>query len=183
MAWNPPVRLCVGRGVAKAHAGERAAGAAPVWAYLAGAWCVIFAVVHVYWATGGNAGLASSAGHELATRMPVSFVLLGLWGTALLLAAGAVLCAGLARWRPHGWAKRAMAAASWLAGALLLARGLLLEIVLPTGAGGVASSVGPSETRWSLVLWNPWFIVGGVFLLLAAHRFQRATGAGGGPAR
>jgi hypothetical protein len=134
---------------------------------------VVFAAVHVYWAAGGNAGLASSAGHALATRRPLSFVLLGLWGIALLSAAGAVFCAGLARWRPRGWTKRGMAAAGWVAGALLLVRGLLLEIVLSTGAGGVASSVGPSEARWSLVLWNPWFIVGGVLLLLAARRFQR----------
>jgi hypothetical protein len=135
---------------------------------------VLFAAVHVYWAAAGNAGLASSAGHDLATRRPLSFVLPGLWGTALLLAAGAALCAGLARRRPHDWTKRAMTAVGWLAGALLLARGLLLEIVLPTGAGDVASSVGPSEAHWSLVLWNPWFIAGGVLLLLATYRFQRS---------
>jgi hypothetical protein len=153
---------------------ERAAAAAPLWACLACGWCVVFAGVHVYWAVGGNAGLASSAGSALAAERPLSFVLLGLWGTAVLLAAGAVFCAGLARWRPRGRTKLAMAVVGWLVGALLLARGLLLEIVLSTGAGGVAASVGPAESHWSLALWNPWFIAGGVFLLLAAYRFQRA---------
>jgi hypothetical protein len=99
--------------------------------------------------------------------------LLGLWGTALLLMIGAVFCAGLARWRPRGRAQRGMTVLGWTAGTLLFARGLLLELVLSTGAGGVASSVGPSETHWSLILWNPWFIVGGVLLLLATRHFRR----------
>jgi Protein of unknown function (DUF3995) len=159
--------------VATGCGGERTGATATGWAYLASAWFLLFAAVHIYWAAGGNAGLASSAGYDLAARRPLSFVLLGLWGTALLLVAGAVLCAAMARWQPHGWRRRAVTAAGWLAGALLLARGLLLEIILPTGAGGIASSVGPAEAHWSLVLWNPWFIAGGVLVLLATYQFQR----------
>nr|CTQ96950.1 hypothetical protein [Kibdelosporangium sp. MJ126-NF4] len=37
-------------------------------------------MLHIYWAVGGEAGLASSAGVDLATRRPLGFVLLGLWG-------------------------------------------------------------------------------------------------------
>jgi S-adenosyl methyltransferase len=62
----------------------------------------------------------------------------------------------------------------WLVGTVLVARGLLLEVVLLSAAGGVASSVGPLETHWSLILWNPWFVAGGLLLLLAACQFQRA---------
>nr|WP_157528643.1 DUF3995 domain-containing protein [Kibdelosporangium sp. MJ126-NF4] len=50
------------------------------WGYFGGVWCVLFAVLHIYWAVGGEAGLASSAGVDLATRRPLGFVLLGLWG-------------------------------------------------------------------------------------------------------
>jgi hypothetical protein len=67
-----------------------------------------------------------------------------------------------------------MAILGLLAGAVLLARGLLLEVVLLTGAGGVASSVGPTERYWSLSLWNPWFVAGGFLLLIAARQSQRA---------
>jgi Protein of unknown function (DUF3995) len=143
-----------------------------IWGYLACAWCAIFAAVHLYWATGGDVGLASSAGTELATRRPWSFVAAGLWGTALLLLMGAVFSAGLAHWRLRG-GRRGTAFVSWLAGIVLVARGLLVEVVLLTGAGGVASSVGSLETHWSLVLWDPWFIAGGLLLLLAARQFQR----------
>jgi hypothetical protein len=135
---------------------------------------VIFATLHVYWAAGGNAGLASSAGTGLAAHRPLAFVLTGLWGTALLLGVGAVFSTGLARWRPRGSKlRRWTAILGWTAGAALAARGLLLEVVLLTGAGGVASAVGPLETHWSLILWNPWFFAGGLLLLLAARQFQR----------
>jgi hypothetical protein len=51
---------------------------------------------------------------------------------------------------------------------------LLLELVLLTRAGGLAYSVGPLETRWNLILWNPWFALGGLALIIATHQFQRA---------
>jgi hypothetical protein len=129
----------------------------------------------VYWAAGGNAGLASAAGTELAARRPLAFVLSGLWGTALLLGVGAVFSAGLAHWRPRGGLRRWTGILGWLAGAVLVARGLLVEVVLLTGTGGVAASAGPLETHWSLILWNPWFAAGGVLLLLAARQFQRSA--------
>jgi hypothetical protein len=143
------------------------------WGYAACVWCALFAMLHIYWAVGGGIGLASSAGADLAARRPGAFVLLGLWGVALMLLAGTAFSIGLARWRPHGGLRRGMAILGWLVGTVLLARGLLLEFVLLTGAGGVASSVGPLETRWSLILWNPWFVVGGLTLILATRQFQR----------
>ncbi|WP_285578965.1 DUF3995 domain-containing protein [Actinoallomurus iriomotensis] len=143
------------------------------WGYAACAWCALFAVMHIFWAVGGDVGLASSAGPDLAARRPDAFVLLGLWGVALVLLAGAAFSVGLARWRPSGGLRRGMVVLGWLVGTVLLARALLLELVLLTGAGGVASSVGPLETRWSLILWNPWFALGGLTLVAATRQFQR----------
>jgi hypothetical protein len=130
-------------------------------------------VAHIYWAIGGDVGLASSAGIDLAARRPDAFVLLGLWGVALMLLVGAAFSVGLARWRSPSGLRRGMVVLGWLVGTVLLARALLLELVLLTGAGGVASSVGPLETRWSLILWNPWFALGGLALILATRQFQR----------
>lgn len=61
-------------------------------------------------------------------------------------------------------------------GVALLARGVLLEILLGSDAGGLRSVVGPLEARWSLILWNPWFVVGGALLVWTAIR-ARARGA------
>nr|WP_243867387.1 DUF3995 domain-containing protein [Actinophytocola oryzae] len=145
-----------------------------MWGYLACVWCVLFAVLHIYWAAGGAVGLASSAGADLAAHRPPWFVLLGLWGVALLLLAGAAFSVGTTCWRLTGRLRRAMVILGWLGGIGLLARGLLLEVVLLTGAGGVASAVGPSQTQWSLILWNPWFALGGLVVSLATRQFQRA---------
>jgi hypothetical protein len=60
-------------------------------------WCLIFGAVHVFWALGGDAGLASSAGARLAAQRPELFVVFGLWGVAAVLAGGALL-AGYASW-------------------------------------------------------------------------------------
>lgn len=143
------------------------------WGYAACAWCALFAMLHIYWAVGGEMGLASSAGPGLAARRPVAFVLLGLWGVALMLLVGAAFSVSLARWRPDGDLRRGMAIVGWLVGTVLLVRGLLLEFILLTGVGGVASSIGSVELRWSLILWNPWFALGGLALILATRQFQR----------
>lgn len=138
------------------------------WGYAAAAWCLIFAALHIYWAAGGEVGLAESAGADLATRRPAAFVLFGLWGAALLLCAGAVIGVSLARARSAGLARSMISAGGWFVGAGLLARGAVVQVVLLTDAAGVASSAGQSQTTWSLALWNPWFIVGGIAFLLAA---------------
>ena len=51
-------------------------------------WCGSFACLHLFWALGGSIGLASSAGRDLAGRRPASFVIFGLYGTAVLLGIG-----------------------------------------------------------------------------------------------
>ena len=134
-------------------------------------WCVLFAVVHLYWALGGQRGLASSAGAELATGRPLWFVLGGLWGVAVVLLVGAAFGIGLTRWRFRGTLRRLVVVVGLLGGGLLVVRGLLLEVVLATGAGGVSNAVGPEQTYWSLLLWNPWFVLGGAMVLLATHQF------------
>lgn len=144
------------------------------WGCLAAAWCVLFTAVHLYWALGGQRGLASSAGTELATHRPLWFVLAGLWGVAAVLLVGAGFNIGLTRWRFRGTLRRVIIALGLLGGGLLVLRGLLLEVVLTTGIGGVSDAVGSAQTHWGLLLWNPWFMLGGVMVLLATHQFARS---------
>ena len=140
-------------------------------------WCALFAGVHVYWGLGGAAGLAESAGVELASDRPGWFVGVGLWGVAGLLVVTAIVLGVLAhrpakddRLRGRRAAFRVVA----LAGVLLLVRGLLLELALPLDLGGLASAIGPEQTRWSVAVWNPWFIAGGMaFLIAGTGRVQR----------
>ncbi|MEV6243614.1 DUF3995 domain-containing protein [Lentzea sp. NPDC051838] len=143
------------------------------WGIAAATWCALFAALHVYWALGGSAGLAESAGAGLAAQRPAWFVLGGLWGVAALLLVGAWFCLDLTRrWR------RLL---TLLGGAALLLRGLAVEIALLTT--DLPQQVGERQTRWSLWLWNPWFVLGGV-LVLAAYWSTRSrlNGTGGGSA-
>lgn len=151
------------------------------WAYLGSAWCAVFAVLHVFWALGGDIGLAESAGVDLATRRPMMFVLVGLWGVAALLVVGAVFAGVLACPHPLGRLRRPVILTGLLVGTALLVRGVGIELVLLLDAGGIASSVGPVQTRWSLLLWNPWFTLGGVAFLFAAYRFARLQPEGPAP--
>lgn len=140
-------------------------------------WCAAFGVVHAFWALGGETGLASSAGARLSATRPASFVVFGLWGVAVVLAGGALL-AGCAIWCALGarWL-RALRAVAVVAGIVLVLRGVLVEIALAADLGGVRQSVGPLETHWSLVLWNPWFVIGGAcFFALALAICRRLAG-------
>jgi hypothetical protein len=139
-------------------------------------WCLVFGVVHVFWALGGDAGLASSAGSRLAAERPAMFVAFGLWGVAGVLACGALL-AGYASWFARKLpALRVLKVLALVVGFGLVARGLLVEVALAVNLGGVRQGVGPLETRWSLALWNPWFMIGGwCFLALALALRCRLT--------
>jgi Protein of unknown function (DUF3995) len=137
------------------------------WGVVAAVWCALFALLHLFWALGGSWLLSSSAGTELARDRPLWFVIGGLWGVAVLLVLGAVYDVALARRRFRGRIARPAALLSVLVGAGLLLRGFAVQVILLTDVGGVASSVGPAQTHLSLLVWNPWFVVGGAFFVAA----------------
>jgi len=135
------------------------------WAWGACAWAVTFGVLHVYWALGGAAGLAESAGSHLAATRPVWFVLGGLWGVAAVCFTGAalvwVLASGVTGGRGVPWLVR-------VAGAVLVARALAVEVLIATDGSALATSVSPAERHWTLWLWNPWFMLGGALFAAAS---------------
>ncbi len=139
----------------------------------AAAWCAVFAAVHLFWAVGGTAGLASSAGRELAERRPLSFVVFGLFGVAVLLLAAIALVMVTSGLIGPDRLSRVAGLVAAVVGVTLIIRGVALEILLATGAGGLRATVGPLETRWSLALWNPWFALGGALFLWTALRARR----------
>ncbi len=141
-------------------------------------WCGLFACLHLFWALGGSIGLASSAGHDLAERRPVSFGLFGLFGVALCLHLGIAVIAITQSARIARRRRYAAAVLLAVVGVGLAIRGVALELLLATNAGGLRASVGPLETHWSLVLWNPWFAFGGALFIVTAiqaspSRFRR----------
>lgn len=126
--------------------------------------------MHLFWAFGGSLGLASSAGDDLAENRPAWFVLFGLYGVAAALLFGAVvICVAATRRLSARWC-RVVAWLLLITGGGLLLRGVALQVILAGDVGGVREQVGRREACWSLILWNPWFIAGGVVFVAAAVR-------------
>lgn len=141
------------------------------WSKAAAAWCALFAAVHLYWAVGGSTGLASAAGRDLADRRPGAFVAFGLFGVAAVLLAGvAVIVLASSDVGSAGFQRVARVVMAPI-GAGLVLHAVLVEATLAT-APSVRASVGPLETKWSLILWNPWFLVGGSLFLAAANHLR-----------
>ncbi|GGU84530.1 hypothetical protein GCM10010211_58130 [Streptomyces albospinus] len=150
-----------------------------LWGRIAATWAVAFAVLHFYWALGGSWGLSVSAG-PLAEERPGWFVVVGLWGVGTLCLVGGVLGWLLAQRWPRGAGGRVVVSLGWCACAVLLVRGIAVEVLLLTGAAGQEINVSAAQRLWTLVLWNPWFLVGGLVFGLAARDFGRAERPGSG---
>jgi hypothetical protein len=132
--------------------------------------------LHFYWAIGGDVGLSISAG-PLATERPLWFVVAGLWGVGAVCLLGALL-AWLLGWSELRGASALLA--RWLGcgvSALLLARGIGIEVLLLTNTMHLDASVSEGQRAWTLALWNPWFIAGGLAFGLAALRSRRHSDA------
>lgn len=101
----------------------------------------------------------------------------GLFGVAVLLLAGMVLImVTIGRIGPRRLSRLAAVATAVVA-VIVLTRGIALEILLATDAGGLRTAIGPLETRWSLAVWNPWFALGGaLFMLTAVQALRPARG-------
>ena len=149
------------------------------WGHAAAAWAGLFAALHLFWAAGGALGLAESAGRELAVDRPLWFVAAGLYGVAVALVTAAGLDVLLAR-SPltgrAGWSLPPLGAGVVV---LLLVLAVGVQALLLTDAGYGGGAVSPAQRWWTLLLWNPWFLLGGLLsgpAAGAAHRSLLAAG-------
>ncbi|MEV8476462.1 DUF3995 domain-containing protein [Streptomyces sp. NPDC051173] len=142
--------------------------------YLAAGWAVIFALLHFFWALGGEVGLDVSSGERLASERPTWFVAGGLWGVGCLCLIGSVVALGLQRRGVRGRRWRMLRLLGLAICVLLLVRGVLIEVLLIAGALTVGE-ISAAQKFWTLAVWNPWFILGGALFGLAARNFGRGT--------
>ncbi|MGW4523617.1 DUF3995 domain-containing protein [Amycolatopsis sp. NPDC004378] len=135
---------------------------------------MIFAGVHFFWALGGAVGLDISAGTQLAAERPGWFVAGGLWGVGGLCLVGALIALGLCRRGVRGRRWRLLKLLGWAVAVLLLVRGIGIELLILSGAQEIGGAVSSAQKFWTLALWNPWFILGGLLFGLAARSFGKA---------
>ena len=161
--------------------GARAAAGVRTWqtrwaGYAACAWALAFAAVHLYWGLGGTAGLPP--GLSLVDNTPL-FVI-DLVAIPLCLAAAAL---ALALVRPWGrrFPRWLLLSAAWGTSALFVVHAVPTAIDAATLALGRRTRDLTAEDRFSLFLYEPWFLLGGV--LFGAAAWYHMRGSRGGDAR
>jgi len=140
------------------------------WALLAAAWSVIFAAPHLYWATGGRAGLGTQTAAANAALGRTWFVLYNLAVAALALG-GTLVALLITVSRVGARARRRFGAAAGAAGVVLLVRGAVGLALL---AVGVLRGEG-SATPLLLLAIEPWFVIGGIAYAGLGRRLLRAA--------
>lgn len=138
-------------------------------AYAAATWSVLFALVHVYWLLGGRAGLPDGMDLFGNTALLIIDVI------AIPLSFGAAALA-LALVRPWGerFPRRLLRAGVWGT------TGLLLVHALPSIPDWIALAAGTrtlgdfsADERFVTVLYEPWFLAGGLLFGAAALATRR----------
>lgn len=141
-------------------------------AYAACAWAFAFAALSFYWAAGGAAGaetIGEAVTKPVLARDPGWIALL--WATGALKALGGLLALALVQ--PWGrviprWMRLT---AAWGAGALMFLYGgasMVQFSLMSAGVLSVPASVGTTAVRWHLLLWEPWWMLGGLLFMAAA---------------
>lgn len=139
-----------------------------LWCWAAGAWSVLFAAPHFYWAAGGRAGLGSQAAAADAALAQTWFAAYNLAAGGLGVL-GAVLAFTLSkRWGAGRWRRWLLAAAA-LAAAVLVLRGVVgLTLLVRDFEGAVLNGHVPPI----LLAIEPWFVLGGLtFGLMAREQY------------
>ena len=143
---------------------------APTAAWTAFGFGLLYAGVSVYWAAGGR-WLLDTVGGSLGQlgRQRDTAALMTVWAAAVIKLIAAVIPL-LAIRRSRGSRRRVVRILAWAEAAILVgyghvltAAGLLLQagIILP------AAGADHGALAWHAFLWDPWFLVWGLLVLLA----------------
>jgi hypothetical protein len=150
------------------------------WAsFAAAAWCVVFGVVHLYWALGGSAGFLEfslpTTKQFVVTRDP-GYIRMT-WAVAILCALAAIAAlAPMQRWtrRIPRWL---VLTPLWIVCGLFLVRGIgnpIQTALISAGIVDFSPLTGPDAQAWSewlrldLLFFSPWFVLGGLAFGAAA---------------
>ncbi|MDQ2831932.1 MAG: DUF3995 domain-containing protein [Chloroflexota bacterium] len=163
-----------------AHITGAASTRRPPSAYFAGyaacTWSFVFAALSFYWAAGGTAGsntLADSIKEGALARDPAIVALA--WGAGALKIVGGLLALTLIQaWGRLIW-RWMLLMAAWGTAALLMLHGglnLAVRAIMAVGIIPTPASMHSAAAYWYLVLWDPWFVIGGILFGAAAWSFS-----------
>ncbi len=152
--------------VSRSPTGRRAA-------YAACAWAVVFGAISFYWAAGGRVG-ADTISAEV-TRLPGIVLVLWIVGFAKVVAA--LLALALVRDWGRAIPRRLLLISAWATGAGLILYGavpIAVRGLMAIGVIDTPASMHGTLARWHLLLWDPWWLLGGLLFATAAWHYGRA---------
>ena len=141
-----------------------------------------YAAISVYWAVGGR-WLLNTVGISLSQPGQAGHLaaLLAVWGAAAVKAVATVLpllAIGVWPRTANGGLRRLARVLTWIEAAILTGYGLV-----PTASGllvqaGVIKAAAHADRlalKWHAYLWDPWFLIWGIFVFLALWRSRPAS--------
>jgi Protein of unknown function (DUF3995) len=141
-----------------------------------------YAAISVYWAVGGR-WLLNTVGISLSQpgRAGHLAALLAVWGAAGVKAVAAVLpllAIGVWPRTANGGLRRLARMLTWVEAAILVGYGLVLTasgLLVQSGVIKVAADADRLAMKWHAYLWDPWFLIWGIFVFLALWRSRPAS--------
>ena len=129
-----------------------------------------------HWALGGRIGANTLGPAILAAAADPWFVALGLWGVGGIKLLGGLVALALVQPWGRLLPQIVLRTAAWIGGGFALLYGLALYIQHTLMIGGsiaLPSGLGSTAARWHLVLWDPWWILGGILFIGTAWLARR----------
>ena len=141
-----------------------------------------YAAISVYWAVGGR-WLLNTVGISLSQPGQAGHLaaLLAVWGAAGVKAVAAVLpllAIGVWPRTANGGLRRLVRVLTWIEAAILTGYGLVLTASGLLVQAGVIEAVAHADRlalKWHAYLWDPWFLIWGLFVFLALWRSRPAS--------
>lgn len=148
------------------------------WAgYAACVWALVFAAISFYWAAGGTAG-SDTIGPAITNMARDPAFIAVLWGTGALKVLGGLLALALVRPWGRILPRWALLTAAWGGGILMALYGAaswVQEGLMVAGVIRIPAGLGRTAALWHVLLWDPWWLLGGIFFIIAAWSYGRRT--------
>lgn len=157
---------------------ERVIGWAEWFGYAASAWAFLFAALSFYWGMGGRLGTNTLGPALVAAANDPLFVALGLWVAGLVKVFGGLIALALVQEWGRRFPQLLLRTAAWMGGGFALLYGLASYIqhtLMMTGVLAVPAGLGAQAARWHMVLWDPWWILGGILFVITAQLAWRTA--------
>jgi hypothetical protein len=138
-------------------------------------WACAFGLASFYWASGGTLGLETVGVADLG-RHPWFIAITWVTGALKVLAGFMALSLGQSKWKAFPlWLS---VTATWGAGILFFLYGaanLVVRLLMAVRVIPTPESMRSLAGFWHLVLWDPWWLLGGILFLATAwiHRKQK----------